>query len=175
MCGISGIFDFSPSDRLEQSILRMTDTLHHRGPDDSGIWFDQTLGIALGHRRLSILDLSPAGHQPMHSVCGRYVLVFNGEIYNHLALRQALEKDSFPGNIPSEAVGKTAKPLTEPVEVKRFGDSRRRFPRPFPRPSTSSGSGKRRFECFTNWRVKNFPKLLNLLVADKCSSSYLCQ
>jgi hypothetical protein len=90
-------------------------------------------------------------------------------------LRQALEKDSFPGNIPSEAVGKTAKPLTEPVEVKRFGDSRRRFPRPFPRPSTSSGSGKRRFECFTNWRVKNFPKLLNLLVADKCSSSYLCQ
>jgi asparagine synthase (glutamine-hydrolysing) len=69
----------------------MCDTLTHRGPDDSGIWLDEHAGLAFGHRRLSILDLSPAGHQPMASVCGRYVLTFNGEIYNHLDLRSQLK------------------------------------------------------------------------------------
>jgi asparagine synthase (glutamine-hydrolysing) len=64
--------------------------LSHRGPDDHGEWVDGPCGIALGHRRLSILDLSPAGHQPMVSRNGRYVIAFNGEIYNHLALRQTL-------------------------------------------------------------------------------------
>lgn len=70
---------------------QMSHTLLHRGPDDGGIWVDAEVGIALGHRRLSILDLSPEGHQPMHSVSGRYVIVFNGEIYNFLELRQELE------------------------------------------------------------------------------------
>jgi asparagine synthase (glutamine-hydrolysing) len=69
----------------------MVDTLRHRGPDDSGAWADAKAGIALGHRRLSIVDLSPEGHQPMHSVCGRYVVSFNGEIYNFKALRRELE------------------------------------------------------------------------------------
>jgi asparagine synthase (glutamine-hydrolysing) len=64
--------------------------LHHRGPDDEGVWLDITLGIALGHKRLAILDLSPAGHQPMISAGERYVVVFNGEIYNHLAMRSQL-------------------------------------------------------------------------------------
>jgi asparagine synthase (glutamine-hydrolysing) len=68
----------------------MCDTLTHRGPDDSGIWVDESAGVALAHRRLSILDLSPAGHQPMVSACGRYVVTFNGEIYNHLDLRTQL-------------------------------------------------------------------------------------
>jgi len=68
--------------------------LNHRGPDDSGVWVDAEYALALGHRRLSILDLSPAGHQPMLSPCGRYVLVFNGEIYNHLHLRKQLEQSS---------------------------------------------------------------------------------
>ncbi|HSP31171.1 MAG TPA: asparagine synthetase B, partial [Halomonas sp.] len=71
----------------------MADTLRHRGPDDGGIWVDGDAGVALGHRRLSILDLSPAGHQPMLSACQRYVLIFNGEIYNHQQLRTELEKE----------------------------------------------------------------------------------
>ncbi len=77
---------------VPELVGRMSDVIRHRGPDDEGIWSDAHAGIALGHRRLSILDLSPAGHQPMVSVCGRYVLAFNGEIYNHLALRADVEK-----------------------------------------------------------------------------------
>jgi asparagine synthase (glutamine-hydrolysing) len=94
MCGISGFIDTShrQGDKvLQELVLRMANALRHRGPDDVGTWTDATLGIALGHRRLSILDLSPLGHQPMHSACGRYVTSFNGEIYNFKALRQELE------------------------------------------------------------------------------------
>ena len=89
MCGIAGIIG---SDRVdEQSVARMIAPLVHRGPDDSGIWLDPDARIGLGHRRLAIVDLSPAGHQPMHSADGRFVLTFNGEIYNHPELRAALE------------------------------------------------------------------------------------
>lgn len=91
MCGLTGFWSFS-TDEPSQVVRRMTDVLTHRGPDDSGIWVDNESGIALGHRRLSIMDLSPAGHQPMLSRCGRFVLVFNGEIYNHLDIRKELEK-----------------------------------------------------------------------------------
>jgi len=77
----------------------MLDTIAHRGPDDSGIFEEPRLGIALGHRRLSILDLSAAGKQPMSSAEGRWVIVFNGEIYNHLALRRALETSSTRGRV----------------------------------------------------------------------------
>ncbi len=69
----------------------MTERLRHRGPDDSDVWLHEEAGIGLGHRRLSILDLSAAGHQPMHSACGRYVVTYNGEIYNFRSLRQQLE------------------------------------------------------------------------------------
>ena len=69
----------------------MAEALPHRGPDDFGLWHDQAAGLALAHRRLAILDLSPAGHQPMASASGRFVIAFNGEIYNHLQLRQELE------------------------------------------------------------------------------------
>jgi asparagine synthase (glutamine-hydrolysing) len=69
----------------------MADTIVTRGPDDSGVWYDCDAGVGLAHRRLSILDLSPAGHQPMVCHTGRYVIAFNGEIYNHLDLRRALE------------------------------------------------------------------------------------
>lgn len=97
MCGLTGFL--LPRSRLEaadlQSFARtMTGQLTHRGPDDQGVWVDASSGIALGHARLAIIDLSTAGHQPMHSACGRYVMVFNGEIYNHRALRSRLERDS---------------------------------------------------------------------------------
>lgn len=92
MCGIAGFIEFkmSSGDRVE-SLNSMLNSIVHRGPDDSGTWFDEAGGISLGHRRLSILDLSFAGHQPMLSESGRFVLVFNGEIYNHLLLRARLD------------------------------------------------------------------------------------
>lgn len=90
MCGITGILDKATSYGLRQSVRQMAEALRHRGPDDGGVWVDDTAGIALGHRRLSILDLSPAGHQPMASASGRYMIAFNGEIYNHLELRGLL-------------------------------------------------------------------------------------
>lgn len=91
MCGITGFLDAGTqsSENLRARIQPMTDSLHLRGPDGEGIWLGE--GIALGHRRLSILDLSPAGAQPMLSACTRYVIAFNGEIYNHLDLRRELE------------------------------------------------------------------------------------
>lgn len=99
MCGFCGFFQGSRGAiALPDVIERMNSRITHRGPDDSGAWFDEGLGLALGHRRLSILDLSPAGHQPMKSACGRYVIAFNGEIYNHLTLRKQLaESGAAPG------------------------------------------------------------------------------
>ena len=92
MCGLVGFLDASLKDANDQKarLSFMTNVITHRGPDDSGAWVDPEAGIALGHRRLAILDLSPQGHQPMTSSSGRYVIVFNGEIYNHLALREEL-------------------------------------------------------------------------------------
>ena len=90
MCGIAGSLGTGECD--ENSLRGMVATLSHRGPDDQGLWFDQGAGIGLVHARLSILDLSTAGHQPMLSASGRYVIVFNGEIYNHLKLRVELEQ-----------------------------------------------------------------------------------
>ncbi len=95
MCGIAGFWDPRGDLEAAQAEARATAmavALAHRGPDDAGVWTDARAGVALAHRRLAILDLSPAGHQPMVSACGRYALVFNGEIYNHLALRQELER-----------------------------------------------------------------------------------
>lgn len=93
MCGLVGFWRHGAADRLRQDVGGMLSTLIHRGPDDGGVWTDPGAGVAFGHRRLSIVELSAAGHQPMHSSCGRYVLVFNGEIYNHLELRSSLGED----------------------------------------------------------------------------------
>lgn len=92
MCGLTGLLDFGdrPEADLRAIVGRMTDTLVHRGPDAEGMW--SAKHVAFGHRRLSILDLSPAGAQPMLSADGRFVIAFNGEIYNHLDLRRALEE-----------------------------------------------------------------------------------
>lgn len=91
MCGIGGLFGVRLID-TESSLRAMGEAIRTRGPDDSGVFFRAADGIGLVHRRLSIVELSPAGHQPMFSVCQRYVIVFNGEIYNHLALREQLER-----------------------------------------------------------------------------------
>jgi asparagine synthase (glutamine-hydrolysing) len=98
MCGITGIFGNLNKEEFEISINKMSTALTHRGPDDSGVWVDNEDGIAFGHRRLSIIDLSSTGHQPMTSPCGRFTIVFNGEIYNHLQLRDLL--DSHNNNLP---------------------------------------------------------------------------
>jgi asparagine synthase (glutamine-hydrolysing) len=109
MCGIVGFWDNSQqfnTDQLVPMVQRMSDTLLHRGPDDGGTWVDAEAGIALGHRRLAIVDLSPEGHQPMVSPDGRYVIVFNGEIYNFLELRRQLEQlgHTFRGHSDTEVM-----------------------------------------------------------------------
>jgi asparagine synthase (glutamine-hydrolysing) len=93
MCGLAGFFDRSSKvdpERYGPIIEAMTGRIAHRGPDDAGLWCDPASGIALGFRRLAILDLSPAGHQPMESSDGRFMMAYNGEIYNHLDLRAEL-------------------------------------------------------------------------------------
>jgi asparagine synthase (glutamine-hydrolysing) len=90
MCGIVGYWSPAVAAQLA-TIHRMAESIAHRGPDANGLWLDKKAGLALGHRRLAILDLSPAGNQPMLSASGRFVISFNGEIYNHLELRQMLQ------------------------------------------------------------------------------------
>ena len=90
MCGIAGFWRGEQPVDMEQVLRSMTSCMAHRGPDDEGSWFDSDHGVALGHRRLSIIDVSPLGHQPMTSASGRYVVVFNGELYNFLRVRTEL-------------------------------------------------------------------------------------
>jgi asparagine synthase (glutamine-hydrolysing) len=96
MCGLVGFLGSGDKHAASSLLGRMANTIVSRGPDDFGIWTDDT-GIGLAHRRLSIVDLSSAGHQPMKSLCGRYVIAFNGEIYNHRDLRAILEKGTADG------------------------------------------------------------------------------
>jgi asparagine synthase (glutamine-hydrolysing) len=92
VCGIAGFLDAKGGGAEARSRVRaMTDAVAHRGPDDSDVWTDDAAGIALGHRRLSIIDLSPLGRQPMTSADGRYVITYNGEVYNFVELRKELE------------------------------------------------------------------------------------
>ena len=109
MCGITGFLDTSENTdqaSFQATIARMMGTIRHRGPDDEGEWLDPQSGVTLGFRRLSILDLSPTGHQPMFSADDRYVIVFNGEIYNFNQLRSELAGlgHSFRGHSDTEIV-----------------------------------------------------------------------
>lgn len=109
MCGIAGFIDTTfkmGEGELTSTVKRITGTLVHRGPDDCGVWVDSEAGVALGHRRLSIVDLSAEGHQPMNSACGRYVVVYNGEIYNFRALADELKAlgEDFRGHSDTEVM-----------------------------------------------------------------------
>ncbi len=91
MCGVAGfLFTHREMDDARRVVSRMAECLRHRGPDDAGSWVDEAAGVAIGHRRLSIIDLSMDGHQPMISHSGRYVIAYNGEVYNFLELREEL-------------------------------------------------------------------------------------
>src|SRR5260221_11311308 len=103
MCGIVGMYGRLPGPPA--SLQMACAALNHRGPDDSGVWVDEAAGVSLGHTRLSILDLSPAGHQPMASACGRYLGGFHGVIYNRGDLRNTGEGPQdchWPGQSASE-------------------------------------------------------------------------
>ena len=92
MCGLAGFFTKTPlKSNSEDSLRKMGQSLVHRGPDDKGIWMDPTAGIGLAHQRLSVIDLSSEGRQPMMSASGRYVIAYNGEVYNFLELRKKLD------------------------------------------------------------------------------------
>lgn len=107
MCGIAGIFTRNAAP-IEASISRMAGLMEHRGPNGQGVWLDVEAGIALGHRRLAVLDLSDAGKQPMVSRSGRWVVVLNGEIYNHLEVRRDIESgtshDTWNGHSDTETI-----------------------------------------------------------------------
>ena len=97
MCGFAGIFAYSNNAPpvLDAELLRIRDQMLHRGPDGEGLWISADKRIGLGHRRLSIIDLSDHGAQPMASLDGRYQIIFNGEIYNFKELRSELQAQGF--------------------------------------------------------------------------------
>jgi asparagine synthase (glutamine-hydrolysing) len=106
MCGIAGLWTFGGAgeDELAAEAWTMAGTLRHRGPDDEGVWVDASAGVAFGFRRLSVLDLSSMGAQPMTSASGRYVIVFNGEIYNYRRLRMELGSRDLRGRSDTEVL-----------------------------------------------------------------------
>jgi asparagine synthase (glutamine-hydrolysing) len=109
MCGIAGVLDPDAStsaDRLGALASRMASSLEHRGPDAGGVWTDAEAGVAFGHRRLAVIDLGPGGTQPMVSSGGRWVIAYNGEVYNHRDLRHRLERTGtqFRGNSDTEVL-----------------------------------------------------------------------
>jgi len=109
VCGLTGFADWfgrQSSEEYPAIITRMTDTIRHRGPDDSGFWIQPEAGVVLGARRLAIVDLSPTGHQPMSSPDGRYTIAYNGEVYNFRSLRKKLESrgHTFRGTSDTEVM-----------------------------------------------------------------------
>ena len=116
MCGIAGYHDTSLPKEENLKIIgrKMGDAISHRGPDDSGIWIDNKFGLVFSHKRLSIIDLSRKGHQPMMSDSGRFIITFNGEIYNHNSIRRTIERN----NIASEWKGSSdTETLLKAIEI----------------------------------------------------------
>lgn len=122
VCGITGFVDSSLSSLSPHTINAMTWAIAHRGPDDSGSWLQEKFGIAFGHTRLSIVDLSPLGHQPMASISSRFVMVFNGEIYNFQELSRTLTKlgHTFRGHSDTEVMLAAFEEWGIPASVEKF-------------------------------------------------------
>ena len=126
MCGIAGAMRLTPGAELSGAVVRaMCDTMQHRGPDDAGIWCDPAGGVVLGHRRLSIVDLSPAGHCPMANEDGSVWITYNGEVYNHAAHRKPLEAAGH--RYRSQSDTETLLHLYEEREVEMLRDLRGMF------------------------------------------------
>lgn len=105
MCGITGFLNWKQGrPKILEVVEHMSNQIRHRGPDSSGVWIDENEGVALAHNRLSILDLSEAGNQPMISECGRFILIFNGEIYNHLLIREELAHHNWRSRTDTETL-----------------------------------------------------------------------
>ena len=106
MCRITGIWRRSDTDSLAALCSAMRDSMTHGGPDDAGLFMDGHMGLALGHRRLTIIDPTETGHQPMTASDGRYTICYNGEVYNYRELRPELEAlgFSFRGTSDTEVV-----------------------------------------------------------------------
>ena len=109
MCGITGFLDLSrrtTAREFQITVSRMSDTLLNRGPDDTGLWYDAKAGVGLGHRRLSVIDLSSQGHQPMSSESGRYYIVYNGEVYNFNEIKKEIQSlgHAFRGHSDTEVL-----------------------------------------------------------------------
>ena len=123
MCGIAGFIDLKAAtgtDALTATAWAMAGTLAHRGPDASDVWCEPDAGLALAHTRLSIIDLSAAGQQPMKSASGRFVLSYNGELYNTEALRNELDGIEFRGHSDTEVVVEACARWGVADAVKRF-------------------------------------------------------
>ena len=102
MCGIAGIYGIKDTQNGETIVLRMINALAHRGPDDEGIYVDNS--VVLGHKRLAIIDLSAAGHQPMSTKDGRYTIVYNGELYNYKDIKKSLSDYPFQTQSDTEVI-----------------------------------------------------------------------
>ena len=125
MCGLTGFVDFvrgTAAETLRERAEAMSETLRHRGPDDGGVWVDADAGVAMGFRRLSIIDLTDHGHQPMVSSSGRYVIVFNGEVYNYRELRDELTPAGarFTGSSDTEVILEAIQAWGLEAAVRRF-------------------------------------------------------
>ena len=126
MCGIAGFLSRgqSSADELGQRVRAMTATLSQRGPDADGFWIDEQTGVAIGHRRLSIIDLSDAGTQPMHSSDARWVMSYNGELYNTAELRREVEAAGKPvywrGHSDTEVILEAVAVWGVPATIKKL-------------------------------------------------------
>jgi len=123
MCGIVGMLGCDqPLANGENILKKMADTLIHRGPDDQGIWFDPKARVGLAHRRLAIIDLSYEGHQPMFSETGRFIIVYNGEVYNFREMKKELENlgHRFRGQSDTEVILAAIEQWGIPESLRRF-------------------------------------------------------
>src|SRR5580704_10208987 len=121
MCGITGFWQTKPgTEGPVETLDHMGAALAHRGPDDSGTFYDSATGIGLAFRRLSIIDLSPEGHQPMYSASGRYVIIFNGEVYNFEEIRAELGPHHWRGRSDTEVMLEAFERWDVEAAVQRF-------------------------------------------------------